>query len=103
MDRDSFIAAVFLTACNQYDFIKQNCKIRRGGFAPALSGEEVITMEICGEYFKIDCEKDILAYFKSHCRHFFHKLSERSSFVRQATNLWQVKSAVKKRLAMISG
>uniref|UniRef100_UPI004057581B hypothetical protein n=1 Tax=Candidatus Electronema sp. TaxID=2698783 RepID=UPI004057581B len=91
MDRDSFIIAVFLTVCSQYDFIKNNFKIRRGGFPPALSDEEVITMEICGEYFK------------SHYRHFFPKLSDRSSFVRQAANLWQVKSAVQKRLAMISG
>ncbi len=103
MDRDSFIIAVFLTVCNQYDFIKQNCKIRRGGFAPALSDEEVITMEICGEYFKIECDKDIFAYFKSHYRHFFPKLSDRSSFVRQSANLWQVKSDVQKRLAIISG
>jgi hypothetical protein len=42
-------------------------------------------------------------YFKSHYMHFFPKLSDRSSFVRQAANLWQVKSAVQKRLAMISG
>ena len=103
MDRDSFIVAVFLTVCNQYDFIKKNFKIRRGGFPPALSDEEVITMEICGEYFKIECDKDIFAYFKSHYTHFFPKLSDRSSFVRQAANLWQVKSAVQKRLAMISG
>ncbi|MGX9728157.1 MAG: hypothetical protein ACTFAK_12825 [Candidatus Electronema sp. VV] len=59
MDRDSFIIAVFLTACEQYNFIKQSCKIRRGGFAPALSDEEVITIEICGEYFKLECDKDI--------------------------------------------
>ena len=103
MDRDSFIIAVFLTVCSQYDFIKKNFKIRRGGFPPALSGEEVITMEICGEYFKIECGKDIFAYFKLHYRHFFPKLSDRSSFVRQAANLWRVKSAVQKRLAMISG
>lgn len=103
MDRDSFIIAVFLTVCNQYDFIKKNFKIRCGGFSPALSGEEVITMEICGEYFKIECDKDIFAYFKSHYMHFFPKLSDRSSFVRQAANLWQVKAAVQKRLTIISG
>ncbi|WP_417913974.1 hypothetical protein, partial [Candidatus Electronema sp. JM] len=50
-----------------------------------------------------DCGKDIFACFKPHCRRFFQKISGRSSFVRQAANLWQVKSAVQKRLTMISG
>jgi len=44
--------------------------------------EEVITIEICGEYFKLGCDKDIFAYFYAHYRHFFPKLTERSKFVR---------------------
>jgi hypothetical protein len=103
MYRDSFIIAFFLTVCEQYNFIKQSCKMRRGGFAPALSDEEVITIEICGEYFKIECGKDIFSYFHAHCRHFFPNLHDRSLFVRQAANLWQVKAAVQKRLTRISG
>ncbi|MGX9728959.1 MAG: hypothetical protein ACTFAK_17085 [Candidatus Electronema sp. VV] len=103
MDRDSFIIAVFLTACEQFNFIKQSYKIRRGGFAPALSDEEVITIEICEEYFKLECDKDIFAYFHAHYRHFFPKLYDMSLFVRQAANLWQVKAAVQKRLTRISG
>ena len=54
MDRDNFIIAVFLTVCDQYDIIKQQYRLRRGGFQPALSDEEVITIEICGEYFKLE-------------------------------------------------
>lgn len=50
MDRDDFIIAVFLVVCEQYHVIKQAYRLRRGGFAPALRDEEVITMEICGEY-----------------------------------------------------
>ena len=103
MYRDSFIIAVFLIVCEQYNFIKQSYKIRRGGFSPALSDEEVITIEICGEYFKLECDKDIFAYFHAHYRHFFPKLHDRSLFVRQAANLWQVKAAVQKRLTRISG
>jgi hypothetical protein len=84
MDRDSFIIAVFLIVCEQYNFIRQNCKIRRGGFQPALTDEEVITIEICGEYFKIECGKGIFAYFRTHYSHFFPKLKERSLFIRQS-------------------
>ena len=60
-------------------------------------------MEICGEYFKMNCDKDIFAYFHTHYLHFFPKLTDRSLFVRQAANLWQVKAAIQKRLVYISG
>lgn len=103
MDRDDFIIAVYLLVCEHYQVIQAQHRIRRGGFAPALTDEEVITMEICGEYFKIDCDKDIFAYFHTHYAHFFPKLSERSLFVRQAANLWQVKAAIQKRLVSVSG
>jgi hypothetical protein len=33
--------------------------VRHGGFAPALTDEEVITMEIGGEYFKCTTDKDL--------------------------------------------
>ncbi len=39
--------------------------VRRGGFAPELADEEVITMESCGEYFKLACDTDMLAYFST--------------------------------------
>jgi hypothetical protein len=103
MDRDDFIIAVFLVVCEHYQVIKKQCRLRCGGFAPALTDEEVITMEICGEYFKLECDKDIFAYFHKHYLHFFPKLTERSLFVRQAANLWQVKAAIQKRLAVVSG
>ena len=74
MDRDDFIIAVFLVVCEHYKAVKEKYRLRRGGFAPALMDEEVITMEICGEYFKHGCDKDIFAYFYAHYRHFFPKL-----------------------------
>jgi hypothetical protein len=103
MDRDDFIIAVFLVVCEQYQAIKKQYRIRRGGFAPALTDEEVITMEICGEYFKFECDKDLFAYFHTHYLHFFPKLTDRSLFVRQAANLWQIKAAMQKRLVLVSG
>lgn len=103
MDRDNFVIAVFLLVCEQYGVIKQQYRLRRGGFNPALTDEEVITMEICGEYFKLECDKDIFAYFRAHYLHFFPKLADRSLFVRQAANLWRIKAVIQQRLTKISG
>lgn len=103
MDRDDFIIAVFLVVCEHYQAVKKEYRLRRGGFAPALTDEEVITMEICGEYFKLECDKDIFAYFHTHYLPFFPKLTERSLFVRQAANLWQIKAAIQKRLVVVTG
>jgi hypothetical protein len=103
MDRDDFIIAVFLVVCEHYQVIKKQYRFRRGGFAPVLTDEEVITMEICGEYFKLGCDKDLFAYFHTHYLHFFPTLTDRSLFVRQAANLWQIKAAIQNRLVVVSG
>jgi Transposase DDE domain len=103
MDRDEFIITVYCLVCDQYRVIKNTSPVRRGGFAPALSDEEVITMEVCGEYFKLTTDKDLFAYFRAHYAHFFPKLTDRTLFVRQAANLWHVKGLIQQRLTQVSG
>jgi hypothetical protein len=89
--------------CEYYQQISTTTPIRRGGVAPALSDEEVITMELCGEYFKLTTDKDLFAYFRSHYAHFFPQLTDRTLFVRQAANLWHVKVLIHQRLTQVSG
>ncbi len=103
MDRDTFIITVYCVVVENYQAVAQQYPIRRGGFAPALTDEEVITMEICGEYFKLHADKDLFAYFRDHYRHFFPNLSDRAAFARQAANLWSVKAAIWQRLVRASG
>lgn len=103
MDRDNFIITVYCLVCEQYQRITSTSRLRRGGFAPALTDEEVITMEICGEYFKCNTDKDLFAYFRAHYLHFFPHLTDRTLFVRQAANLWQAKAMIQHRLTVISG
>ena len=103
MDRDEFIITVYCLVCEHYQVIKDTYPLRRGGFAPALSDEEVITMEICGEYFKLSTDKDLFGYLRMHYRHFFPRLRDRTLFVRQAANLWQGKAAIQQRLTQVSG
>jgi hypothetical protein len=103
MDRDEFIITVYCLVCEHYQVVKNTYPLRRGGCAPALSDEEVITMELCGEYFKLATDKDLFAYFRTHYAHFFPQLTDRTLFVRQAANLWQVKAAIQQRLTHVSG
>ena len=103
MDRDSFIITVYCLVVEYYAMVKETYPIRRGGFAPALTDEEVITMEICGAYFKLHTDKDLFDYFHSHYQQFFPALSDRPAFVRQAANLWQVKTAIWQLIVERSG
>lgn len=103
MDRDTFITTVYCLVVEYYAMVKETYPIRRGGFAPALTDEEVITMEICGAYFKLHTDKDLFEYFHSHYRHFFPALRDRPAFVRQAANLWQVKAAIWQLIVERSG
>jgi hypothetical protein len=103
MDRDTFIITVYCLVVEQYPAVVGQQRIRRRGFAPELTDEEVITMEICGEYLKLSTDKDLFAYFRTHYRHFFPALSERTRFVRQAADLWQIKARIQHRLTLLSG
>jgi hypothetical protein len=76
--------------------------LRQRGFAPALTDAEVITMEICGEYWGFDQDEAIYDDFHTHYVHFFPQLRDRILFVRQAANLWQVKAMIQHRLTIVS-
>ena len=103
MNRDDFIISVYELTCTEYRAIQSQQRIRRAGFAPAFTDEEVITIELCGEVFGLVTDEAIYDYFKQHYRHFFPKLPERTLFVRQAANLWMVKSMIQQRLVCQSG
>jgi hypothetical protein len=58
-----------------------------------LADSEVITMEVVGEYLGLEHETTLFAYFRQHYAHFFPGLRtlHRTTFVRQAANLWRLK------------
>ena len=103
MDRDTFIMTVSCLVEDEFKKLSALSRVRHAGFTPELSDAEVITMEICGEYWKQQTDKDLFGYFAQHYRHFFPTLSDRSLFVRQAANLWQFKAALHRRLTFVSG
>ena len=102
MDRDTFIITVYCLVEVHYRYLTAACPIRPGGFVPQLSDVEVITMVICGEFFKLSRDTDLFAYFRAHYRSFFPALTDRTLFVRQAANLWQLQAAIQRRVVQVS-
>lgn len=98
MERDIFIITVFCLVSEQMNVLRKSYKIRHGGFTPALSDEEVITIEICGEFFKHSTDKDLFNYFKAHYQDWFPNLKDRTLFVRQAANLWHFKALIQQQI-----
>ena len=96
---EEFIIAVFCCVDDWLKAITQEQPIRAKGFAPALSDSEVMTMEIVAEYQGIDADQAIWQYFRRHWLAWFPRLGSRSSFVRQAANLWQYKQRLQQYLA----
>lgn len=93
MDLETFIVTVF---CKVDDWLKDWLKgrrLRQRGPQPTLSDSEVLTMEIVGEFLGIDTDKGIYQYFRKHWSDWFPGLRQvhRTTFVRQAANLWAVK------------
>lgn len=96
---EEFIVAVYCCVDDKLKALTQHEPIRGRGFEPGLSDAEVLTMEIVGEYQHCDSDKGIWSYFCRHWRSWFPNLSSRSSFVRQAANLWQYKQRLQQHLA----
>lgn len=103
MPIDEFIIFVY---CCVEKLLKEtigNIKLRSRGFPPKFTDIEVITIEIVGEFLELDNDKRIWEYFKRHWLDWFPKLPCRTTFVRQAANLWQVKQMIQKECAVDLG
>jgi len=90
VDLSTFIVSVF---CLIDDRLKGRRRLRQRGPAPKLSDAEVLTIEIIGEFLGLDTDKAIHLFFRSHYAEWFPALREvhRTTFARQAANLWKVK------------
>jgi hypothetical protein len=90
------------------DFVCDLCRerrLRRRGLAPVLADSEVLTVEIAGEFLGLDTDQGPRAYFRRHFDHLFPDLRavHRTTFARQAANLWAAKHALWWRLAAMAG
>lgn len=89
MDLNTFMVTIF---CFIDDWL-QDQALRARGSAPTLYDSEVLTLEVVGEFLGLDTDEALLAYFRQHWADWFPRLQQvhRTTFVRQAANLWQVK------------
>ncbi|HEV8158451.1 MAG TPA: hypothetical protein VGP58_05435, partial [Pyrinomonadaceae bacterium] len=92
MERDIFIISVYCLVAEIMQILEKNYKFRARGFAPKFTDSEVITIEICGEFFKMHEDTEIYNYFRRHCSDYFPNLPSRTTFARQSANLWQAKA-----------
>jgi hypothetical protein len=100
MPIEDFIITIYCCVADLIaSLLGQVKKIRTRGFAPKLTDAEVVTMEIVGEFLGIDTDKGIWEYFRHHWSRWFPHLGSRSTFVRQAANLWAVKQSLQKTVA----
>lgn len=101
MTTDDLILRVF---CVVDDSLKElgleNTRSR--GPQPTLADSEVITIEIVGEFLGLDADRNLFRHFRSHHADAFPKLLCicRTTFVRQAANLWRVKRRLQRHLAL---
>lgn len=104
MDSDSLIIAVFCLLDDALPRVTRG-RLRRRGPRPVLRDSEVLTVEVVGEYLGLDRDAEVFSYFRRHYGHFFPGLRavHRTTFARQAANLWRVKEALWQRLLEQTG
>src|SRR5947209_20526122 len=100
MDLETLIIVVF---CLVDDFVRdlcRECRLRQRGPAPVLADSEVLTVEIVGEFLGLVTDQGPHAYFRRHFGHLFPGLRtvHRTTFARQAANLWAVVQALWRHL-----
>ena len=103
MDLDEFIVAVYCLVDESIEEILGGHRLRSRGPNPLLDDREVITMEVVGEFLGIDTDEGIRRFFLGHYAQWFPALVwvHRTTFARQAANLWKIKEGLWRRLALV--
>jgi hypothetical protein len=100
MDLETFITAIYCVIDEfLQDFTKLHAprhRLRERGPAPTLADSEVLTLEVAGEFLGLDTDQAIFAHFRRHHAALFPRLRavHRTTFARQAANLWVAKRAL---------
>ncbi len=101
MDLDTLIVATYCLVDDELLALTGGRRLRQRGPAPLLDDAEVVTIEVVGEFLGFDQDKAIFEHFRRHYGAWFPALLRvhRTTFVRQAANLWAVKERLWRALA----
>jgi hypothetical protein len=96
VDLEEFMIAVYCLIDEVLGEVRAHpdwARVRRRGPAPTLDDAEVLTMEVVGEFLGLDQDAAIYRYFRRHPSGWFPALLRvhRTTFTRQAANLWALK------------
>jgi hypothetical protein len=74
--------------------------LRQRGPQPILADSEVLTIECVGEFLGIDTDKGLYEHLRRYWGDWFPALERvhRTTFVRQAANLWAIKAQLRQQL-----
>jgi hypothetical protein len=98
MELTTFLTTVF---CLIDDWLAgQPHPLRQRGPQPTLADSEVLTIECVGGFLGIDTDSGLYHYFRRHWADWFPGLRRihRTTFTRQAANLWAVKQRLHQHL-----
>lgn len=103
MPLEDFIIAMFCWIDDQLPLLTGGQRLRQRGAYPKLTDSEVITMEVVGEFLGLDTDQGIWRYFRHHWLTWFPQLGARTTFAKQAANLWAIKQGLHGRLVAALG
>ena len=98
MPIEDFIITVYCCVDENWHVLTEGKRLRQRGYAPKLTDQEVITMEIVGESLGIATDKGIWDYFRRHWLEWFPQLGSRANFSKQASALWVMKQRLQRQL-----
>jgi hypothetical protein len=100
MDLDTLIVTVLCLIDDTLPGCLDGKGLRQRGPQPLLADSEVLCIEVVGEYLGLDQDRQMFDYFRRHFAHFFPTLRRvhRTTFTRQAANLWCVKARLWQQL-----
>ncbi len=101
MSFDDYLPHLFCLIDEEFDcLIRATGPLRHHGRPPTLHDGEVLTMVTAGEFLGIDTDKHIHAFFRRYHGREFPNPSRvhRTTFVRQAANLWRAAQLLHGRL-----
>jgi hypothetical protein len=100
MTLDDYMLTVFCLVDDQLTALHLD-HVRQRGCTPQLADSEVLTIELVGEFLGLDQDARLFWYFRQHHADAFPKLRQvhRTTFLRQAANLWAVKQRLQQHLA----